>query len=274
VARSAAHAARVEPSPRRALSAALTVLIYLAGAAGAWFLWPTSLGGCTTLTIVSGHSMEPTLRTGDLVVARCGQAKVGDIVVYNPPGMPHSRIIHRVIGGDGAGWTMRGDNNAWNDPFTPTSGDVLGIARLRVPGIGLVGRFLVNPWIWVSVLVLAFALLVWPGRSTDDDADDAAPTADRTDDRGPAADGADDRAPAADGADDRAPAADGADDRAPAADAAPVAHAAPAAHVAPAAPVGVDPRPARTDVDLALAGAAVASPVDRPVAPAGDPPGR
>jgi len=175
VARSPAHAARVEPSARRALGAAFTVLIYLAGAAGAWFLWPTSLGGCTTLTIVSGHSMEPTLRTGDLVLARCGPAKVGDVVVYNPPGMPHSRIIHRVVAGTGAGWTMRGDNNAWNDPFTPTSDNVLGVARLRVPGIGLAGRFLVNPWLWVSVLVLALALLVWPGRTTAEDAADASP---------------------------------------------------------------------------------------------------
>lgn len=234
MARSAAHAARVEPSARRALSAALTVLIYLAGAAGAWFLWPTSLGGCTTLTIVSGHSMEPTLRTGDLVVARCGQAKVGDIVVYNPPGMPHSRIIHRVIGGDGAGWTMRGDNNAWNDPFTPTSDNVLGIDRLRVPGIGLVGRFLVNPWIWVSVLVLAFALLVWPGRSTDEDGDTA-----------------------------------------PADAAAPTAAAEPRPVDAAAPTADVDAEPPTADAERGvLAVAAVASPIDRPIALAGDPPVR
>jgi signal peptidase len=147
------------------LSAALTVLLYLAGAAGAWFLWPTSLGGCTTLTIVSGHSMEPTLRTGDLVLARCGSAQVGDIVVYAPPGMAHSRIIHRIVGGDAAGWAMKGDNNAWTDPFTPTARDVVGVARVRVPGVGLAGRFLVNPGIWISVLVLALALLVWPARS-------------------------------------------------------------------------------------------------------------
>ena len=47
----------------------------------AYFTWPTSLGGCTTLTIVSGHSMEPTYYTNDIVVSRCGSPEVGDIAV-------------------------------------------------------------------------------------------------------------------------------------------------------------------------------------------------
>jgi signal peptidase I len=163
MARSAAHAVRGEPAGRRALRAAPTVLLYLLGALAVWFVWPASLGGCTTLTIVSGHSMEPTLRTGDLVVARCGHAEVGDIVVYAPPGMDRARVIHRVIGGDGAvGWVVQGDNNAWVDPFSPTDERVVGIARARIPGIGAAATVLVNPWLWVSVLVLAAALLMWP----------------------------------------------------------------------------------------------------------------
>ncbi|MBU4213899.1 MAG: signal peptidase I [Actinobacteria bacterium] len=177
MARSAAHAVRGEPAGRRALRAAPTVLLYLLGAWAVWFVWPASLGGCTTLTIVSGHSMEPTLRTGDLVVARCGQAQVGDIVVYAPPGMDRARVIHRVVGGDGAGgWSMQGDNNAWVDPFAPTDSRVIGIARARVPGVGAAATVLVNPWLWASVLVLAAALLVWPTRGRDG-ADAPAPAA-------------------------------------------------------------------------------------------------
>ena len=177
--RSAAHAVRGEPFGRRALRAAPTVLLYLLGAFAVWFVWPTSLGGCTTITIVSGHSMEPTLHSGDLVLSRCGQAKVGDIVIYAPPGMDRSRVIHRVVGGDGAtGWTMRGDNNAWVDPFTPTEDRVVGIARFRVPGLGLATKVLVNPWVWVSVLVLAGALLVWPSRTRTTDVPDDATSAD------------------------------------------------------------------------------------------------
>ena len=54
-------------------------------------VWPTSLGGCTTMTVVSGHSMEPTFHTGDLVVARCGTPAVGDIVIYQPPDSTNAR---------------------------------------------------------------------------------------------------------------------------------------------------------------------------------------
>ena len=67
------------------------MLFLVAALVVGYFLWPTSLGGCTTLTIVSGHSMEPTYYTGDLVVSRCGDYQVGDIVVYNPPNMGAAR---------------------------------------------------------------------------------------------------------------------------------------------------------------------------------------
>src|ERR1700694_3500365 len=62
----------------------------------AFFVWPSSLGGCTTMTVVSGHSMQPTYQTGDLIVARCGTPKVGDIVIYQPPGLDaRALVIHR-----------------------------------------------------------------------------------------------------------------------------------------------------------------------------------
>jgi len=50
-------------------------------------LWPHQWGGRTSLTIVSGHSMDGTYSTGDLVVGRVGTAEVGDVVVFRPPGL-------------------------------------------------------------------------------------------------------------------------------------------------------------------------------------------
>lgn len=128
-----------------------------------WFGWPSTLGGCTTLTIVSGHSMEPTYYTGDLVVSRCGTPGTGDVVVYTPPGLDRGRIIHRVVGGDaGDGWVIQGDNNDFLDPWRPHAGDVLGIARLHVPGLGRVASILLDPWAWASLLVVAAGVLLWP----------------------------------------------------------------------------------------------------------------
>lgn len=159
---------------RRLLGHALTVL-WVAGAvlAGSW-LWPSSLGGCTTLTIVSGHSMEPTYYTGDLVVARCGPVQVGDVVVYSPPDIAGARVIHRVVGGSAAdGWVIQGDNNDFLDPWTPTAEDVHGSAVLHLPQIGTVASILLSPLTWISLLVVALAVVVWPGRP-DDRADDEA----------------------------------------------------------------------------------------------------
>ena len=164
------HAHRVLLVLRSALGWLLVV-------AALWFVWPSSLGGCTTLTVVSGHSMEPTYFTGDLVVARCGAPRVGDIVVYHPPGMGKARVIHRLVGGDGAsGWTVKGDNNTFVDPFVPTDADVIGIAVLHIPKVGRVSAVLLSPLLWLAVLLAAAVVLIWPPdpetAATDEEADD------------------------------------------------------------------------------------------------------
>lgn len=165
--------------PERALSHRLlghvseVVFFVLAGLA-AFFLWPSSLGGCTTLTIVSGESMEPTYYTGDLVISRCGEPQVGDVAVYQPESIGGGRIIHRIIDGDGeSGWVLQGDNNSWLDPFTPTNDEVLGTARIHVPKIGLVATWIMSPWLWGSLIVLAGALLLWPWGEDDEDPEPA-----------------------------------------------------------------------------------------------------
>jgi len=129
----------------------------------AWLLWPTSLGGRTTLTIVSGHSMEPTYYTGDLVVTRAAAPQVGDIIVYQPVDVGGARVIHRIVGGNAVeGCVMKGDNNNFLDPWQPKGSEVLGIARLHLPHVGAVAQFLVSPVLWVGLIMLAGALLLWP----------------------------------------------------------------------------------------------------------------
>lgn len=155
---------------RRLRAHAGDALFLVAALALGYFLWPTSLGGCTTLTIVSGHSMEPTYYTGDLVISRCGDCQVGDIVVYNPPNVGAARVIHRIVGGDAeSGWVVQGDNNDFLDPWRPTDERVLGRAVVHVPKIGLIGSVLVSPITWVSLLLVAAALVIWPAKGEEPD---------------------------------------------------------------------------------------------------------
>lgn len=152
---------------RRVLRIVRSAVFFGVVAVLALLLWPTSLGGCTTLTVVSGHSMEPTYYTGDLVIARCGAPAVGDIVVYQPGEIHGARIIHRIIGGDADAWQLQGDNNDFVDPFRPGDDAVQGIARVRIPKIAILTGLMTSPFVWGGLLALGLAILAWP-RDDDD----------------------------------------------------------------------------------------------------------
>lgn len=125
----------------------------------AYFLWPTQLGGATSIVVVSGISMEPQYRTGDLVIARIMEPSHGDVVVYSTD--QGARIMHRIVGGDGdSGWITQGDNNAYEDPFRPTNEDIEGVAVVSYPSIGRASALLLSPIVWAAVLLgaLVFGL--------------------------------------------------------------------------------------------------------------------
>lgn len=149
------------PTRGRVVSVASWILLAVIG----WLLWPTSLGGCTSLVIVNGESMLPTLHAGDLAIARCGQAKVGDIVVYKPfEGNPVT-IIHRLVGGDGkTDWVARGDNNTFDDPFDFTDKNVVGVMVAYIPKAGFFLAFLTAPLLWLTLTLGAITFWLWPVR--------------------------------------------------------------------------------------------------------------
>lgn len=98
---------------------------------GGFFFWPLRFGGSTTVVRVSGESMEPTLSSRDLVVARHhDRYDIGDVIVYRVPGdglAAGEMVVHRIVGGDAvSGYVTRGDNRTSNDPWLPTADDVLG----------------------------------------------------------------------------------------------------------------------------------------------------
>jgi signal peptidase len=126
-----------------ALAIALVVLWIIA-------LRPVSMGGPAAYVIVAGHSMEPTLRTGDLVIAlEQSSYAVGDVVVYRiPEGEPGAgtQVIHRIVGGSRAtGFVVKGDGKEGIDPWRPKAEDVVGKLRLLAPRAGWALLFLRTP---------------------------------------------------------------------------------------------------------------------------------
>lgn len=133
-------------------------------------LWPTSLGGTIAYIAVSGDSMLPTLNPGDLVVTRAqGSYQVGDMIVYVVPRGDFAqgrKVVHRIVGGDAAtGFSMRGDNNSFVDPWKPRPDDVVGRIVLDIPLAGAWGMDLVRP-INLGILCgsLTVMALLWPRR--------------------------------------------------------------------------------------------------------------
>ena len=107
------------------------------------------LDGPTSTLIVSGHSMDGTYRSGDLIITRrqAGYG-VGDIIGFEVPegeagaGMV---VIHRIVGLRDGRFVTQGDNNPELDPWTIDAGDIRGEAALRIPRAGSVTSQLQSP---------------------------------------------------------------------------------------------------------------------------------
>jgi len=113
------------------------------------------------LAIVSGNSMYPTLQNGDLVFYKAiNTANIpnGTIIVFvqgdtSEPlldGLVRPVLIHRIVGeeiqSDGTIlYQTKGDNNQANDPFLTKPDQVLGVATVVVPKVGLLVLFLQSP---------------------------------------------------------------------------------------------------------------------------------
>ncbi len=117
------------------------------------------VGSPISYVVVSGHSMEPTFHTGDVVVLRAsGSYRKGEVIGYKvPAGGPGAGliVIHRVIGGNAReGYLVRGDNKQFTDPWRPRPGDVVGHELLMVPKIGLAIRYIRSPMGFAALAAL------------------------------------------------------------------------------------------------------------------------
>ncbi len=138
-------------------------------------IWPVRFGGSTSFMIVSGHSMEPTYHTGDLVITKARPAyRVGEIVVYEVPGdgaAAGREVVHRLykVQPDGK-FLAKGDNNRTADPWPITPRDIVGSKWVTLPKGGLILGFLRS----ILMLAVLFGVLVgwvfWPREDEEEEA--------------------------------------------------------------------------------------------------------
>ncbi|HVL32185.1 MAG TPA: signal peptidase I [Actinomycetota bacterium] len=119
---------------------AMKVLGSLALSASMFVAVSQAVRGPVSLVITSGSSMEPSLKSGDLVLVRRGEYRVGDVVAYRSASLK-SIVLHRIIETHGNRFVFKGDNNDWLDSDRPTPSDLVGKRVLRIP---LAGRLLAS----------------------------------------------------------------------------------------------------------------------------------
>jgi len=130
-------------------------------------------GGTARLT-VSGYSMAPLLRPGDVVVVRLGQVRprLGDLVVRR---QSDALVVHRVIKLAGRQVITKGDATIFPDP-PATPAELLGVVtsiegtstldltrgawRMLNPALALYSGFVSRAW----VVLLALRRKALPGR--------------------------------------------------------------------------------------------------------------
>lgn len=144
----------------RVLSFAVVIAIVVFWA---MVLRPQSLGGPAGYVLVSGHSMLPRYKTGDLVlVERKASYHVGQVIAYHVPKgdpMAGAQVIHRIIGGDAThGFIVQGDNRTAPDVWRPKPQDIVGAKALRIPNAVLVLQFLRSP-VLIALLAACFVFV-------------------------------------------------------------------------------------------------------------------
>lgn len=136
------------------------------------FVASQAFGGPVRYIIVSGHSMEPLLHTGDvaLVLPR-GSYRLGDVIAFRvPAGEPGAGalVIHRMVGGAArSGYLTQGDNRGGRDPWRPQPEDVIGRMAFHIPKVGLALAFLGSPFgLGLAAASLAFVAVAGSGKQT------------------------------------------------------------------------------------------------------------
>lgn len=125
---------------------------------------------------IVGHSMQPNIWAGDLVVVRAVEPtslEVGDVITIRVPetdratwGMPQY-VTHRIVkidraaGASGLRFHTRGDNNKADDPFLTRGPSVHGKEVLRIPKLGMVVLFFMSRQGLYSVAGFALLGILW-----------------------------------------------------------------------------------------------------------------
>ena len=113
-------------------------------------------------TVTSG-SMRPTISPGDVAVTEAvsvSSLKVGDVIVFYPPGVTAEPVMHRIVSLDNGLIKTRGDANNVDDPWQVTLRGTTAYQMVAVvPFLGWLTE-LQRPALVVAGLLVGLAILL------------------------------------------------------------------------------------------------------------------
>ena len=124
-------------------------------------------------TVITGHSMEPSIERGDVVLVRPTPSRAyapGVVITFDDASRPGRLVTHRVVAVSTDGTLVtKGDNNRDRDPLPVAPQRVRGRAVIRLPFAGrAVVWFLDRRWLplalSVSLLAAAIRTVLRPRR--------------------------------------------------------------------------------------------------------------
>ena len=120
---------------------------------------PLQFGGRAGFVVLTGNSMSPEFKLGDLVVVRqqSRSYQIDDIVAYRHPEI--GTVFHRIVDMQEDRFILKGDNNAWLDSYEPEQAHVIGKLWLHFPSLGLLYNFFRTPAVFALSMGL-FAILL------------------------------------------------------------------------------------------------------------------
>ena len=114
------------------------------------------VGGYSALIVLSG-SMEPTIKTGEVIVIHAQKDyKIKDVLTYREGGI---LVTHRIVDETETTYTTRGDANNTDDPPIKKT-QAIGKTIFHIPYLGKAILFVQSPIGLASVLAVLIGLKV------------------------------------------------------------------------------------------------------------------
>ncbi len=119
--------------------------------------------------IIISPSMVPTLMVNDgIIVKRQNDFVIGDIITFDSEDERFKglNITHRIVRkeqlDDGSYvFKTKGDNNKVEDPATVSINNIYGKTILKIPKIGYIKNYLLNPIVLTMALIVPLLIIIY-----------------------------------------------------------------------------------------------------------------